>query len=67
MLCRICEKKLCHKILDLEHSPCSNDFLTKNQLDHEEVTYPLKLFLCTNCYLVQVKEFKKAKDKVLNQ
>ena len=26
------------------------------------MTYPLKLFLCTNCYLVQVKEFKKAKD-----
>ena len=61
MLCRICEKKLSHKILDLEHSPCSNDFLTKNQLDHEEVTYPLKLFMykLLSC---SSKRIQKAKD-----
>ena len=62
MLCRICDKPLNHTILDLQHSPCSNDFLTEDQLNLQEITYPLKLFLCTNCFLVQVKEIKKAKD-----
>ena len=59
MKCRICNDSLDYCILDLQNSPCSNDFLNEHQLNCEEITYPLKLFLCTNCFLVQVKEFKR--------
>jgi len=62
MHCRFCKTTLNHTILDLQHAPCSNDFLTFDQLYLQETTYPLKLFLCTNCYLVQLKEFKKARN-----
>ena len=62
MKCRICNDSLDYCILDLQNSPCSNDFLNEHQLNCEEITYPLKLFLCTNCFLVQVKEFKKANE-----
>ena len=65
MKCRICnDSDYC--ILDLQNSPCSNDFLNEHQLNCE-ITYPLKLFLCTNCFLVQVNEFKKANEIFSNE
>ena len=67
MKCRICNDSLDYCILDLQNSPCSNDFLNEYQLNCEEITYPLKLFLCTNCFLVQVKEFKKANEIFSNE
>ena len=47
-------------ILDLQNSPCSNDFLNEHQLNCEKLI-SLNYF-CTNCFLVQVKEFKKANE-----
>jgi len=51
--------------IDLFNSPASNSFLTKKQLNEPEVFYPLKVYTCSNCFLVQVDEYKKS-DAIFN-
>jgi hypothetical protein len=51
--------------IDLVNSPASNSFLTEQQLNEPEVFYPLKVFVCGYCYLVQVDEYKKS-DAIFN-
>ena len=60
MQCRFCKKELEHVFIDLVNSPASNSFLTKEQLNEPETFYPLKVYTCTNCFLVQVDEYKKS-------
>src|SRR5580765_6846574 len=62
MNCRFCKTALKHVFIDLVNSPASNSFLTKEQLNEPEVFYPLKVFTCHNCFLVQVDEYKKSGD-----
>src|SRR5437764_12608061 len=65
MECRFCKTELEHVFIDLVNSPASNSFLTREQLNEPEVFFPLKVFTCTNCYLVQVDEYKKS-DAIFN-
>ncbi len=60
MLCRFCKTPLHHEFIDLFNAPASNSFLTKEQLNEPETFYPLKVFVCDNCFLVQVDEYKKS-------
>jgi 2-polyprenyl-3-methyl-5-hydroxy-6-metoxy-1,4-benzoquinol methylase len=60
MKCRFCKTELEHVFIDLINSPASNSFLTKEQLNEPEVFYPLKVYTCSNCFLVQVDEYKKS-------
>lgn len=60
MKCRFCKAPLEHVFIDLNNSPASNSFLTKEQLNEPEMFYPLKVYTCTNCFLVQVDEYKKS-------
>ena len=60
MQCRFCKTQLKHVFIDLGNSPPSNSFLTKVQLDEPEVFYPLKVYTCHNCFLVQIDEYKKS-------
>ncbi|MDR3000509.1 MAG: class I SAM-dependent methyltransferase [Fibromonadaceae bacterium] len=62
MNCRHCGKELQYEFIDLYNSPPSNSYLTKEQLNEPEVLYPLKLFVCENCFLVQIDEYKKSTD-----
>jgi hypothetical protein len=62
MNCRFCGKILTHEFIDLVNAPPSNAFLTKEQLNEPEVFYPLKLFVCDSCFLVQIDEYKKSSD-----
>ena len=62
MKCRFCNNSLTHEFIDLTNSPPSNSFLTKEQLNEPEVFYPLKLFVCDKCFLVQIDEYKKSDD-----
>ena len=66
MQCRFCKNKLEHVFVDLINTPASNSFLTKEQLNEPEHFYPLKLFVCENCKLVQIDEYKKS-DDIFNQ
>jgi len=66
MKCRFCQHELTHEFIDLVNSPPSNSFLSKEQLNKPETFYPLKLFVCEKCWLVQIDEYKKA-DEIFSQ
>ncbi|MGN6165582.1 MAG: methyltransferase domain-containing protein [Flavisolibacter sp.] len=59
MQCRFCKSELTNVFIDLGSSPASNSFLTKEQLNEPEIFYPLKVYTCSNCFLVQIDEYKK--------
>jgi 2-polyprenyl-3-methyl-5-hydroxy-6-metoxy-1,4-benzoquinol methylase len=46
--------------IDLFNSPASNSFLSAGQLNEPEIFFPLKVFTCHKCYLVQIDEYKKS-------
>ncbi len=60
MQCRFCKTQLEHVFIDLINSPASNSFLTQEQLNEPETFYPLKVYTCHKCFLVQVDEYKKS-------
>jgi len=60
MNCRFCNTKLEHIFIDLVNCPASNSFLTAEELNEPEVFYPLKVYTCQQCFLVQVEEYKKS-------
>ena len=62
MKCRFCQHELDHEFIDLVNSPPSNSFLSFEELNKPEVYYPLKLFVCEECFLVQVDEYKKSDE-----
>ena len=66
MKCRFCKTTLQQEFINLENAPASNSFLTKEQLNEPEVFYPLRVFVCDKCFLVQVDEYKKS-DAIFNQ
>ena len=60
MQCRFCKTELTDVFVDLINSPASNSFLTREQLNEPETYFPLKVYTCHNCFLVQVDEYKKS-------
>lgn len=62
MNCRHCHAELSQVFLDLGTAPASNSFLKSEELNGPETYYPLKLFVCQNCWLVQVDEFKRSSE-----
>jgi 2-polyprenyl-3-methyl-5-hydroxy-6-metoxy-1,4-benzoquinol methylase len=65
MQCRFCKQELTDVFIDLVNSPASNSFLATGQLNEPELFYPLKVFTCSNCFLVQIDEYKKS-DAIFN-
>jgi hypothetical protein len=55
--CRHCQSNLDHLFLDLGNTPPSNAYLTEEDLSRPETSYPLRLFVCTECWLVQTEDF----------
>lgn len=62
MKCRHCKTELKHVFVDLVNCPPSNAMLKEEQLNEPESFFPLKIFTCHNCFLVQVDEMKKADE-----
>ncbi|RYY08584.1 MAG: SAM-dependent methyltransferase, partial [Chitinophagaceae bacterium] len=60
MQCRFCKSELTDVFIDLINSPASNSFLTTEQLNEPEVYFPLKVYTCSKCFLVQIAEYKKS-------
>ena len=54
MKCQICSNEKLQKVLFLGEHPPSDRFLNKDQLNQPEPKYPLELFFCDNCKLVQL-------------
>lgn len=65
MNCRFCNTPLEHVFIDLVNSPASNSFLTTEKLNEPETFFPLKVFTCHSCFLVQIDEYKKS-DAIFN-
>lgn len=59
MKCRYCHTLLSDVFLDLGSAPPSNALLTESDLQAPETWFPLKLYTCHHCYLVQVDEVQR--------
>ncbi len=66
MKCRFCKNQLSREFVDLVNSPPSNSYLRREQLSEPEIFYPLRVFVCEKCLLVQIDEFKKA-DEIFDE
>jgi C-methyltransferase C-terminal domain/Putative zinc binding domain/Methyltransferase domain len=55
--CRFCDTPLEHTFVDLGMSPLCESFLLRDQLNQMEPFYPLKVYVCSNCFLVQLQEY----------
>ena len=53
-LCRFCGSKLEHVFVDLGMSPLCESFRSLRQLNEMEPFYPLRVYICSECYLVQL-------------
>jgi len=55
--CRFCGHPLEHTFVDLGMSPLCESFLAADQLNCMEPFYPLRVFVCSECLLVQLLEY----------
>lgn len=62
MKCRHCKKLIKNTFLDLGFAPPSNAYLTEDALNCVEQYYPLKVDVCTNCWLVQTQDHAQADE-----
>src|ERR1700737_289378 len=62
MNCRHCHYPLQHVFLDLGFAPPSNAYLSETDLNKPERYYPLKLFVCEHCWLVQTEDYAQADE-----
>lgn len=56
--CRSCGTRLPLPFLNLGNSPLSNAFLSERDIHQTETYYPLEVFYCPNCHLVQLDAFE---------
>lgn len=56
--CRFCGTGLQHVFCDLGMSPLSNAYLAADRLNQMEPFYPLRAYVCAQCFLVQLEEFE---------
>jgi 2-polyprenyl-3-methyl-5-hydroxy-6-metoxy-1,4-benzoquinol methylase len=59
--CRFCRTPLTVTFVDLGMSPLSNSYVKPSQLNQMEPFYPLHVFVCRSCFLVQLEEFESPK------
>ena len=55
--CRFCATPLEHTFVDLGMSPLCQTHIEPHQLNHMEAFYPLHVFVCHECFLVQLDEY----------
>jgi len=62
MNCRHCNTPLEHVFLDLGFAPPSNAYLVEADLQAPEQYFPLKLFVCDKCWLVQTEDYARSDE-----
>ena len=55
--CRFCGAALQHEVVDLGMSPLCETFPTSEQINRMEKFYPLRVFVCDRCFLVQREQY----------
>jgi ubiquinone/menaquinone biosynthesis C-methylase UbiE len=63
--CRFCNDELKTTFVNLGTFPLSNSFLDEVSLTKKEQFFPLHVFVCDNCFLVQLEEFENP-EKIFN-
>ncbi|WP_048109280.1 class I SAM-dependent methyltransferase [Nitrosarchaeum koreense] len=64
--CRYCGSELTQNFINLGMSPLSNSYLNAEQINKKESFYPLHVFVCDNCLLVQLEEFESPQNIFTN-
>ncbi|TAN51762.1 MAG: methyltransferase domain-containing protein, partial [Methylococcaceae bacterium] len=62
MNCRHCSAPLQHVFLNLGFAPPSNAYLSEEDLQKPERYFPLTLYVCECCWLVQTEDFAQADE-----
>ena len=62
MKCRHCGSELELTLVDLGSAPPSNAYLTEQTLRAPEKWYPLRVLVCTRCWLVQTEDYAQAQE-----
>ena len=62
MKCRHCNQNLSYIFADLSSSPPSNSYIKKEHASNFEKWYPLRVFVCSNCWLAQTEDFVNEED-----
>jgi SAM-dependent methyltransferase len=60
--CRFCGAQLQQTFVDLGMSPLCETYPTAADFHRGEVYYPLHVYVCTECFLVQLEEFERAEN-----
>jgi SAM-dependent methyltransferase len=62
MRCRHCHCHLEQSFVDLGSAPPSNAYLTEKSLGAPEIWFPLKVMVCSACWLVQTQDYAQADE-----
>lgn len=55
--CRFCSAELAHTFVDLGMTPLCESFIDSSQRNMMEPFYPLHVYVCSGCFLVQLEEY----------
>ena len=64
--CRFCKAPLRHTFVDLGMSPLCESYVAQDQLDQMEPFYPLHVYVCGECFLVQLQAYVSA-EHIFNE
>lgn len=67
MRCRHCRAELALPLIDLGAVPPSNAYLSKQTLHAPEKYFPLRVLVCTECWLVQTEDYTNASEIFSNE
>lgn len=60
--CRFCGHRLENKVVDLGMSPLCESYVSAEGLNQMEAFYPLHVYVCDQCFLVQLEEYVSAEE-----
>jgi 2-polyprenyl-3-methyl-5-hydroxy-6-metoxy-1,4-benzoquinol methylase len=60
--CRFCGANLHSTFVDLGMSPLCETYPTANEFHRGEIYYPLHVYVCDECFLVQLEEFERVEN-----
>ena len=66
MRCRVCKSHETFLVLDLGNHPPSNQFIVPCGVVPNEEPFPLKVFTCTQCWLMQTVDTVR-REKLFNE
>ena len=60
--CRFCGAELRHTFVDLGMSPLCESYVEAGRVNAMEAFYPLRVYVCERCFLVQLQEYVTPED-----